>query len=253
MNLDLVRNDDIMLASYPRSGNTWVINLLMYLGILVLAGRYHSLSIERAVDIPDEPSEYIPALRQLKSILGDKVVSYRVIKTHDRYRPMIYRKAINIIRDGRDVMVSYYYYFKRFNNFEGTFLDFLNTSPSPSKEWAEHVDSWLSAKECDILYLRYENLRENTFREVQTILEFLNETRSPSEIQDTIKKSSFYLLSRNEIEKKPPPKPDKNSSFFRKGNIGDWKNIFGPEHISIFKREANWMLLKLGYEKSGDW
>lgn len=253
MDTNLLRENDIMLATYPRSGNTWVINLLMYLGILVLAGRYHSLDIERAIDIPDEPSEYIPALQELKSIRGDRILPYRVIKTHDRYKPNFYHKAINMIRDGRDVMVSYYYYSKRFNNFEGSFLDFLNLSPSPASEWAEHVESWLSAQEADVLYLRYENLKKNPFREIQAMLNFLNEARSDSDIQDAISICSFQNLSKHERTVESSLIQDPNLRFFRKGSVADWKNVFRPEHISKFKQGANPMLLKLGYEESPNW
>jgi hypothetical protein len=227
-------------------------NILLSLGILVLEGYFHDLHIERATDIPDEPSEYIPALKVLKSTSGNSIAPYRVIKTHNRYQPDFY-KSIYLIRDGRDVMVSYYYYYKRFNNFEGSFLDFLNMSPSPALEWAEHIESWITAQGVDILFMRYENLKDNTHNEVQTLLNFLHESRTPSEIQHAISHCSFQRLSNHEMNAKPPLTPDINARFFRKGVVGDWRHFFESEHILKFIKEANWMMLKLGYVKSSDW
>ncbi len=247
-----LRESDIMLASFPRSGNTWVMNLLLHLGILVLEGYFHDLRIDKAVDIPDEPSEYIPALKELKYILQEREVRHRVIKTHEMYQPG-FPRSIYMIRDGRDVMVSYYFFRKRFHSFKGNFLDFLVMSPSPASEWADHVESWLSAKDADILFLRYENLLTNPLEAVTAALDFLGERRSVLEIQKAVYNCSFQKLSSHELAVRPAAKSDPNLRFFRKGIMGEWKYVFGPEHIGKFKQEANWMLLKLGYANSVDW
>ena len=63
----------------------------------------------------------------------------------------------------------------------------------------------------------------------------------------------FDKLSKHELNVKSPPSSDPNLSFFRKGIVGDWKNVFEPKHILKFKQEANEMLLRLGYEDSPDW
>jgi len=158
-----------------------------------------------------------------------------------------------MIRDGRDVLVSYYFFRKRFHSFEGSFLDFLVMSPSPAREWADHVESWLSANDADILFLLYENLMTSPLEAVTAALDFLGERRSFSEIQEAVYNCSFQKLSSHELAIKPAAKSDPNLRFFRKGIMGDWKHVFGPEHIGRFKQEANWMLLKLGYENSADW
>jgi hypothetical protein len=227
-------------------------NILLHLGILALEGYCHDLHIERAIDIPDQPSEYIPALKALKSISGDSAAPYRVIKTHNRYQPE-FHKSIYIIRDGRDVMISYYFYHKRFNSFDGSFLDFLNMTPSPAIEWAEHVESWIKAPETDVFIMRYEKLQENTRKEIQALLDFLQEARTSSEIQNAISNCSFQKLLNHEMATKPPLTTDQNSRFFRRGVVGDWKHFFKSEHIIKFKKEANWMMLKLGYVNSSDW
>jgi hypothetical protein len=39
----------------------------------------------------------------------------------------------------------------------------------------------------------------------------------------------------------------------RKGIAGDWRNVFTEEDKRIFKREAGWLLVDLGYEKDVNW
>lgn len=43
------------------------------------------------------------------------------------------------------------------------------------------------------------------------------------------------------------------TSHYRKGVPGDWKNHFNNEHVRLFKKRYNDLLVKLGYESSEDW
>jgi hypothetical protein len=43
------------------------------------------------------------------------------------------------------------------------------------------------------------------------------------------------------------------SSFFRKGIVGDRKNVFTEQDKLVFKEEAGELLAKLGYEKDDTW
>ena len=43
------------------------------------------------------------------------------------------------------------------------------------------------------------------------------------------------------------------SSFFRKGVVGDWRNVFTERDKYVFKEEAGDLLIKLGYEEDSDW
>lgn len=44
------------------------------------------------------------------------------------------------------------------------------------------------------------------------------------------------------------------SPTFRKGNVGDWRDEFGPGHVRLFKEtDGDGWLVRLGYEESGDW
>jgi hypothetical protein len=44
-----------------------------------------------------------------------------------------------------------------------------------------------------------------------------------------------------------------SSAFYRKGIAGDWKNVFTERDREIFKEAAGELLIRLGYERDGDW
>ena len=107
-----VSSEDCLIVSYPRSGNTWVRFLLANL----LEESRYPLSFQQM-------EERIPSIHQRKDWNRIRTIpSPRFIKSHMPYSSK-YKKAIYIVRDGRDVMVSAYHYF--YFPIKISFLDFL--------------------------------------------------------------------------------------------------------------------------------
>ncbi|MCI4626119.1 MAG: sulfotransferase domain-containing protein, partial [Candidatus Magnetoovum sp. WYHC-5] len=186
-------------------------------------------------------------------------VTFRVIKTHSLPEPAYYKRAIYIYRDGRDSVLSYYHFNRRFNNYKGTFLDFLKTednflaslgtSGAPCRSWAEHVQAWMASKlPFPVHYVKYEKLKKDTFLELSQILAFLNLERADWQIRQAIESADFSLLKKNEMAKVGALK-DENMFFFRSGKAGQWREYFTEEHINIFKKEAYETLLTLSYSE----
>ena len=93
-------DDDVWIVSYPKSGNTWTRFLI---GNLVAGGKVVDWSnIERIV--PDIYINRDPLLKDLPRP--------RYFKSHEGYRPD-YRRVIFIVRDPRDVAVSYYHFARK--------------------------------------------------------------------------------------------------------------------------------------------
>jgi len=97
---DLFRDDDIWLASYPRSGSHFIRFIIHSARHFVRHGSFPA-DLSGMKSIPDVHS------RRLE--YAD--VSPRVIKTHFPFDPR-YRHVIHLIRDPRDVIVSYFHYSK---------------------------------------------------------------------------------------------------------------------------------------------
>src|SRR5207253_5494584 len=89
--------DDVFLVSYPRSGNTWTRFLIGNL-----------LSINEPVNFANIESK-IPEIYNNPNRKLRRLPRPRIIKSHEVFDPR-YKKVIYIVRDPRDVAVSYYHW-----------------------------------------------------------------------------------------------------------------------------------------------
>lgn len=96
-----IRKDDIFLVSYPKSGNTW---LRFLFGNLIYEEGVNFTNI-----ISKIPDIYTSSKQEL-----DSIKSPRIIKSHEPFLKC-FQKVIYIYRDPKDVVVSYYFWFKKFN------------------------------------------------------------------------------------------------------------------------------------------
>jgi hypothetical protein len=233
---------DVMIVSYPRSGNTWVRFLLANL----IADSQQPLDFV-------EMEQFIPAIHNVQH--WDRIRTMppgRFIKSHMPYDPA-YKKVIYIVRDGRDVMVSYYHFCTPYK-FQGTFLQYLQKQsyfwPCP---WHTHVESWLDHMDNQsLLLVRYQDLLNGPAEQLRRITDFIALSTDEERIARAVRHSSFDSMQKMEEEKKVP-RLLSDYKFFRKGLPGSWKDFFGPEHKDVFKPYANRVLLRLGYIESPDW
>lgn len=217
------------------------------------------------------------AAREGKMIVGDKspssVIHGQVVR--DMYSLYPDAKVINIVRDGRDVLIS-----ERFRNFveESRFLTAedkriladLQTDPAPfsdgrrsiftetfirdiARRWADDL-SEIDA-EAQRLYrqayhsLRYEDLLENPFVEMTKIWKFLGVKK----ISKTLEKAIKAEMSSNPDEEWQAKRNEDIASFLPKGQAGNWQRLFTERNKSVFKEVAGRMLVKWGYEKDLNW
>lgn len=230
----------VLLAGYPKSGNTWLGYMLSYL-----------LNAEYI-----EPYNYSSGIlyskdhRVLSLTCGDlqgreKTMYKSVIKTHGvppteavfkGFLPLT-DKVILIIRDPRDVAVSYYYYQQLFKENRRTGLgstkhaSFLNTL----RKWRKHTDVWLSAEP---FVVKYEDLLANGVTTLKNIMRYLDLESAEDLIKDTLMKFSFDDLKRAN---------NHTSKFFRKGISGDYRRHFSKIDHLFFKLLCSDLANKLGY------
>jgi hypothetical protein len=167
-----------------------------------------------------------------------------VIKTHDPYS-YFYRnkKAIYIVRDGRDVLTSYYHYLNARSETPISIHDLIVGSVNEQiGTWAHHVLGWAKGKCKQKIIVRYEDFLTDPFSEIQNVLRFMEWDLDESKIRDAIDKSSFENL--RQIEEKYGGVNDtrtasgKKTPFFRKGIANDWQNAFSKEDIGEFWKNS---------------
>ena len=239
----VIHPDDIFIVSYPKSGNTWVRFLIA--NLLKQPGEeidfYTSL-------------KYIPGLVKNADAIG-RLERPRLMKSHAPYLPD-YPSVIYVLRDGRDVYVSYYFHLLQTLPEGTTFREFLGRERHTPSSWGDHVASWLFREQEGpqrTMVVRYEDLQHDCLVELSRIAEFIGLETTQAELRQAIAASSFENMRSLELEKGRPYKHEGPEVFMREGRSGGWRAFFGAEEKAIFKAREGRFLVRLGYEQDDNW
>jgi len=231
--------DDTMVVSYPRSGNTWtrflIANLLQPRQAIGFA------NIESLI-----PDTCTISSRALKSIPRP-----RVIKSHE-YFDHRYPKVIYVVRDPRDVTLSCYHFQRKYGQINDGYSmeryvdDFVNGRLKLASwgTWAENVASWVSTRggSSNFLLLRYEDMLQDTRRELKRIAAFLRLSVTQEILETAIFNSSSQRMRVLELQAQDQwvgtKTHRKDIPFVRVAEAGAWKNSL-PER-SVAQIEAAW-------------
>jgi hypothetical protein len=158
------------------------------------------------------------------------------------------KKVIHLIRDGRDVITSYYHMLR--NQGYQMSLDQMIVKDEGvyPTDWSTHCEAWCeNPYQAEILKIRYEDLKAIPIECLESICNFLNIHTDTSFLKQTIEHCSFKNLQNKEIETKELTEVMKSGNFFRKGEIGSYKGELNENQICIFESRHGTMLNKLGY------
>lgn len=233
------RAGDRYLVSYPRSGNTWMRTML---GVLLNPA---------AEGNPDFTRKHIPGVSIHNARKINQQETPRMIKSHTWYRPEI-SKAVYIIRDGRDVMVSLYHYYITRAGKQLPFMDFLDgyLKGGFGPLWHDNVTSWLTRGrerlQEDLLVISFEELKADTRQVLKSAATFLDLPHSDQELDQAIQAANIGRMREIEIERRGPI-ADQNASFYRGGKTGEWKAYFTPALESVYLQKAGDALHLAGY------
>ncbi len=218
----------LLLAGYPKSGNTWCGYILCHL----LGARY--VDLHRPQDPPT-------ANRRVQKLVGwgeggqDRPLFAKTHALPDRVDGLWdYDARALIVRDPRDAAVSAYFYYY-YNLKQGTpddptlhpyrrdqeYRQFKRNLWTVMTEWPEHTRAWLQID--GIRVIRYEDLVADT---VGTLVRFFDDLGWEMPV-DRIEASAGHFTFDRLSEGREPGQADQ-SAFFRKGVIGDHRNHFGP-------------------------
>ncbi|KAK7146596.1 hypothetical protein R3I93_014143 [Phoxinus phoxinus] len=235
------RPDDILIATYPKAGTTWVSYILdlLYFG---------NDDLERQTSQPIYMR--IPFLelcfQEFSTVTGTEMAdnlptSPRLIKTHLPVQlvPKSFweqnSRIVYLARNAKDNAVSYFH-FDRMNMVQpepgdwNSFIQKFMKGKNVFGPWYDHVSGWWEKKQTypNLLYLFYEDLVEDTGREVERLSSFLGLSTSVEEREKIIKGVQFDAMKQNNMTNHVtlPFMDFKISPFMRKGKVGDWKCHF---------------------------
>jgi hypothetical protein len=235
-------DSDVFVASYPRSGNTW----LRFMLFEILLGQSPSFNHVDKV-VPD-----IGKQRKASPVLPN---GGRLIKTHEPYRTD-YGKAIYLVRDARDVALSEFAYQKALglagDDFDKFLARFLRGTVNPFGSWTDHVNSWVRAKDegrAQILLVRFDEMRREPEVSLGKMMEFLEVPIASEVIQRAVANNSVQKM--RDQEKKNPVKASAKGRFIGSGAVEGWREKFTETQAQRVQQCAGNILSRLGYSTVG--
>ena len=276
----------IWLASYPKSGNTWIrifLSTLLYspakpkvdinktyIKQFPIRSDFNNLT-NKLMDLDEFAKNCIPAQKKLNQ---DNKIKF--LKTHNAYWQNYEKNffftdeqnslgAIHIVRDPRNVITSVMDYFNK-DNYNET-LEFLTDNykvvggtnfesgvPTILLSWANHYNSWKNFKK-NYLLIKYENLINKPQEEFLKITNYLSKIgnfkfneKEVLEIVENCKFENFSNQEKNEgfIDNSATNKNFKKK-FFRMGPKNNWEDLVNSEIISKIETHFKKEMIELNY------
>ncbi|XP_056389281.1 sulfotransferase 1C1-like isoform X1 [Hyla sarda] len=241
---------DILVAAYPKAGTTWMQEIV---DMICLEG--NTERCRRAPTYDKHPFLEAVAPKPVPSglQLAENMAPPRILKTHlpvQLLPPSFWEqdcKVIYMSRNAKDCMVSYYY-FQKMNkglpdpgDWDTYFSSFLSGDVTWGS-WFDHVLGWWKAKDHhQVLYIFYEDMMEDTRREIEKVMRFLGKELSEEVLEDAYRHTTFQAMRKNPMANYstiPSFVMDHSvSPFMRKGIVGDWRNHFTVAQDEIFEKE----------------
>ncbi|KAG0708496.1 Sulfotransferase family cytosolic 1B member 1 [Chionoecetes opilio] len=156
-------------------------------------------------------------------------------------------RVVYVARNPRDVCVSYYHHqcslisAEFIGNFP-EFLDFWCRDLCRQGPFWEHLkEAWAKRNHRNILFLFYEDMKENLMRELKRLNAFLGTGLTEHQLQQVAEHTNISQM-KNRKSVNPPPesyseraKKEGTQDFIRKGATGDWVKFITPDLETKFQ------------------
>lgn len=273
------------LASYPKSGNTWLRSFIYAMQKQIKTdltaidiNRLHTGAIASSrswlanglgVELGTHSAEQIESYRSdAYRFIHSQLTEPAYHKIHDANHmcasgqrlcpPDACAGALYVVRNPFDVAIS-------FANHMGVSLDksidMMGTSdfallanekkyrPQVRQRmgsWSDHVNSWVDS-DLPILLVRYEDMQSNPVASFTQISQFLHLPDDAHSVNNAIAMCHFDKLKKQEDKHGFKERPVKSKAFFRKGIVGDWQDTLSQSQIDWLISDHGSVMQRLGY------
>ena len=270
----------LWLASYPKSGNTWLravlanliadpkeplpINSLpnLFLGDSFLM-HIEQLTGRKAEEIAEEE---LPQLRRrVHEWFAKSRPDNAMVKTHNAVlqidgvpliTPSATAGAIYVLRNPLDVAVSFAHHYQvTYERAVESLCDESYVLPPSGGQltqylgsWSRHVRSWTQAPGLPLHVLRYEDMTSKSFNTFKGLAEFLQLPSDKVRLQKAIRFSGFSEMRRQERKDNfVEARPDGKTPFFREGRVGGWREVLTDEQVERLIASQGEVMREFGY------
>jgi aryl sulfotransferase len=270
----------LWLASYPKSGNTWLRAFIANLrrgddrpadindfGIPGASNRRlfdDGAGVEASDLTEDETARYRPRVyRHLAESSADTVF----LKIHDAYTllpddaplipPDATAGAIYVVRNPLDVAVSLAHHSSQTVDRTIAIMamkDYSFSADLPIRNlnqlllsWSEHVLSWVDRAPFPVHIVKYEDMHEQAIETFTEAARFCGLPCDPDRVAMALRHSSFEQLRKQERERGFIERPATASAFFREGKAGGWKEVLSESRIALIVEVHGAVMRRFGY------
>lgn len=234
----MVQEDDIFVVTFPRSGTTWMEQIVH---LLINNGEQGSKRLGDAAPwvetLPNRPQgfhKFLAAMSGRRLFTSHLPISL-MPGTHNPTARFVY-----VARNPKDVAVSTYYHDRSKHGYGGTwekhFRLFIEGKVMYGS-YFDHILPWWDASKGNnnILFIKYEDMKRDLKAVVLKLVNFLQIETDDNLINAVIEKSGFRkMANHSQTNFNWVPQQEGVPGHFRKGEIGDWRNHFTPEQNKIF-------------------
>ena len=272
------------LASYPKSGNTWIRAFLTALqkndsdpldinklGATAISSDRRTMEHVLGFDTGCLSRDHCARLRPIVyRWLNAQFKNTVFVKAHDAcikldngdclMAPDVTDKAVYIIRNPLDIVISNAQFsgktrdaiIARMSNPDQYLARQTNQRqlvqvPQKLGTWSDHVLSWTQNPHFTTHVARYEDLLRTPLKSFSEICTFLALPYDQSQIEQAIEDTSFATLQSQEDAKGFRERPHTSTRFFRNGKIGEWQEALSPSQINTVLADHLYVMQKFGY------
>ncbi len=276
----------VWLASYPKSGNTWLRAFLANL----IANRADPLRLDELRNFTDEEAkaarfselagrpntelaaDEIAALRpRVHALIAERAQGTRLVKTHNMcgsfdghplFNWQVTAGAIYVLRNPLDVVVSMTHHFglsveEAIDRLGDERVASVNDALFVSHmigSWSQHVSGWadMAARAPDkVLVLRYEDLLEKPAKNFARAAKLIGLGQDKPRVERAVKHASFGTLSALEKREGFAEAVDEKTAFFHKGRTNQWREVLGREQVARVVNDHRGQMARFKYLPAG--
>jgi len=261
---------DVYLLSYPKCGRTW---LTLQIGRAI--SQHYGLEVPNLLKLSTF-GEQIPEVPHIRLTHDDQPHRKRPSELSTTREKLAGKKVILMVRDPRDVIVSYYHHkshrepLREFwwfqgkrkethSRFQGTLAEFLEQDIGGFDTLLRYYQVWLEARRTpkDFMLLRYEDMQADPARQLRRVLDFMGLSQiTDAEVKEAVEYASFHNMRKIEageevksFKLKAGDVNDPNSYKVRRGKVGGYRDELTPDQIAQLERKmAAGLSAFYGYE-----